>query len=194
MGVVLRKYNGFSDEGNGLWQYSATNYSNLISQDIEPTINQVAYVFNSQGIQWLPGTIGGSYYPSGFYVYDGANWVSDRNAIAEQLNTNVDDITQIENDLTNKLNILVSTEQSTNYVANSFDLIIMKVGNSDKSITFPLSPTKDDMIGVLKIDDSTSVINVDGNGRNILGAPSDVISFQNTCIIYHYTGVQWIKR
>lgn len=53
------------------------------------TINgQLAYVYNAQGTKWLPGTIGGSYYPAGFYAWDGSLWVSDRNAIVEQLALN----------------------------------------------------------------------------------------------------------
>ena len=31
--------------------------------------------------------MGGTYYPQGFYLWDGTNWVSDRNAIAEQFQT-----------------------------------------------------------------------------------------------------------
>lgn len=45
----------------------------------------LAYVQNSQGTQWLPGTLGGTYYPAGWYVWNGSEWVSDRNAIANQL-------------------------------------------------------------------------------------------------------------
>ena len=48
-------------------------------------VGELAYVKNSQGTKWLPGTLGGTYYPAGFYLWDGADWVSDRNAIAEAL-------------------------------------------------------------------------------------------------------------
>jgi len=63
------------------------------------TAGTLAYVFNSQGTAWLPSTVGGTYYPNGIYVSDGANWVSDRNAIAQQLQINIDDIDQLQADL-----------------------------------------------------------------------------------------------
>lgn len=46
---------------------------------------EVAYVKESEGTQWLPSTLGGAYYPAGWYVWDGTVWVSDRNAIADAL-------------------------------------------------------------------------------------------------------------
>ena len=48
----------------------------------------LAYVENAEGTKWLPGTLGGSYYPKGIYIYNGAAWESDRNAIVEQLEKN----------------------------------------------------------------------------------------------------------
>lgn len=49
------------------------------------TPGDLAYVEESQGTSWLPGTLGGSYYPAGFYLWTGSEWVSDRNALANQL-------------------------------------------------------------------------------------------------------------
>ena len=45
----------------------------------------LAFVENSEGTQWLPYTIGGTYYPKGWYVWDGAMWVSSKSNIAETL-------------------------------------------------------------------------------------------------------------
>jgi len=47
---------------------------------------ELAYVETSEGTAWLPGTIGGTYYPKGWYLWSGSAWTSDRNAIAEELN------------------------------------------------------------------------------------------------------------
>ena len=47
---------------------------------------QLAYIENSEGSKWLPSTLGGSYYPSGIYLYNGSTWVSDRNDISLTLN------------------------------------------------------------------------------------------------------------
>lgn len=65
-------------------QYSVNNYSELIL--ITPTdVGQIAYVKNSQGTKWLPWSLGGTYYPEGWYVWNGTNWVSDRNDISAEL-------------------------------------------------------------------------------------------------------------
>ena len=68
--------------GSGAITQSATNFAALLDGIVT---GEIAYVFNSQGTAWLPSTLGGTYYPEGFYVWDGAVWVSDRNAISNQL-------------------------------------------------------------------------------------------------------------
>lgn len=73
-----------------LIKYVANTYSDLITTVAPPstpgiTIGWLAYVYNSQGTAWLPGALGGTYYPNGFYVWQGTDWVSDRNAIAKAL-------------------------------------------------------------------------------------------------------------
>lgn len=53
-------------------------------------VGELAYVNQSQGTQWLPGTLGGTYYPQGWYLWTGSEWVSDRNSIVNQLQLNVE--------------------------------------------------------------------------------------------------------
>ncbi len=62
------------------------NYSSLVDGE---NIGEMSYVENSQGTSWLPSSLGGTYYPSGFYLWNGANWISDRNAIANQLEQSI---------------------------------------------------------------------------------------------------------
>lgn len=78
------------------------NYNDL-SAISGTAIGQLSYVVNSQGTAWLPGTIGGNYYPAGIYIWNGSTWVSDRNAIAEQLDINVDDIDALQTDIATKI-------------------------------------------------------------------------------------------
>lgn len=52
-------------------------------------LGDLAYVDSPQGTSWLPNSLGGTYYPAGWYVWNGLEWVSDRNAIANQLEQNV---------------------------------------------------------------------------------------------------------
>ena len=56
----------------------------------------LAYVEKSQGTNWLPNTLGGTYYPKGFYIWTGTEWVSDRNAISNQLELNSVSIMNLE--------------------------------------------------------------------------------------------------
>jgi hypothetical protein len=80
--VWLRGYTGAPAEGAITVTQKVLNYSALAPGTV---VGELAYVEESQGTPWLPGTIGGTYYPAGWYLWDGADWVSDRNAIAEQL-------------------------------------------------------------------------------------------------------------
>jgi hypothetical protein len=54
-------------------QIIADTYSTLPSGEADDTI---AFVLNSQGTVWLPGGLGGTYYPSGWYIYKNGNWTS----------------------------------------------------------------------------------------------------------------------
>lgn len=65
-----------------LYIYTASNYTDLVATAPAPNLYDLAYVRNAQGTQWLPGTIGGTYYPNGTYLWNGSAWVSDRNAVA----------------------------------------------------------------------------------------------------------------
>lgn len=48
------------------------NYSSLPVASSVP--NSFYWVSNSQGTQWLPGTLGGTYYPKGHYYSNGTSW------------------------------------------------------------------------------------------------------------------------
>lgn len=64
----------------------AANYDSLADGTV---IGELAYCNLPQGTQWLPKTIGGNYYPAGWYLWDGSIWTSDRNNIVNQLQLNV---------------------------------------------------------------------------------------------------------
>ena len=83
----------------------AANYNSLTPGN---TIGELAYCNQSQGTQWLPSTLGGTFYPSGWYLWNGSAWVSDRNNLVNQLQLNVDGLggkanvvhTHIKSDIT----------------------------------------------------------------------------------------------
>lgn len=82
IGVVLQGGGGTSSPQP--FAFTADNYTDLLNLS-GMTDGDLAYVVNSEGTAWLPGTIGGSYYPNGIYIYATGTWTSDRNAIALQL-------------------------------------------------------------------------------------------------------------
>ena len=69
----------FSILGGGTIEQQVNQFSDLVAGT---AIGNLAYVENSEGTKWLPGTMGGTYYPSGWYLWTGSSWVSDRNDIA----------------------------------------------------------------------------------------------------------------
>lgn len=98
-----------TDAKIGLTQRVDT-FGDLVSGTLE---GDLAYVEDSQGTQWLPNTLGGTYYPAGWYVWNGVSWVSDRNAIAKQLQDNIDNILSIQTDQGDKYR---TTSTTTNEI------------------------------------------------------------------------------
>jgi hypothetical protein len=62
-----------------------SKFSDLPSSGTE---GDVAYVLTKEGTAWLPGSMGGSYRPAGWYAVINGDWVSDSRFISDQLNTN----------------------------------------------------------------------------------------------------------
>ena len=81
-GSIIVTVSGGTTTGT-LFSFTAINFNDLNTQS-GATSGDLAYVFNSQGVQWLPGTIGGTFYPQGIYVFSSSTWTSDRNSIALQ--------------------------------------------------------------------------------------------------------------
>jgi hypothetical protein len=79
-------------------KYNVLNYSELLIQT--PDTYDYAYVRTSQGTSWLPGGLGGNYYGSGLYMWDGVNWVEDDTEVFSQLDsliTNINSISDVAN-------------------------------------------------------------------------------------------------
>lgn len=84
--TFLGQNTAFSSASGGSGAINVTQqvagFSNLVAGD---TVGDLAYVEGSEGTAWLPGTLLGTYYPKGFYLWNGAVWTSDRNEIAAAL-------------------------------------------------------------------------------------------------------------
>jgi hypothetical protein len=120
----------------------AEKYSLLEDGEV---LGALVYVSEPEGSQWLPGTMGGAYYPAGWYIWNGTNWISDRNSIAKQFQTNVDQLdlkvdkvggyTLTENDLTNALK--TAYDSAVTWIStNGTNLIAhLTVTNNPHSVT-----------------------------------------------------------
>ena len=73
-------WRGMTPTGAVLWKWSVLNYDAL-SVVIDQQDGDIARVIDSQGTLWLPGSLGGTYYPSGFYTWikSEAVWKMDKN-------------------------------------------------------------------------------------------------------------------
>ena len=60
---------------NGLGIYATTSVANYSALPNPTTVSGRTYVaLSSQGTQWLPGSLGGTYYPAGYYYSNGTSW------------------------------------------------------------------------------------------------------------------------
>lgn len=89
---------------------TAINYSSFSEGKFE---GRLAYAETSEGTAWLPFSLGGTYRPKGWYIWNGSSWVSDRNKISEALENGSgggsSNFSGDYNDLTNKPTIPVDT-------------------------------------------------------------------------------------
>lgn len=99
------------DTGVGLSQ-KVVAFGDLVSGTLE---GDLAYVENSQGVKWLPSTLGGTYYPAGWYIWTGLEWVSDRNAIANQLEQNIFNIDSKADTLHNHIKADITDFNESDY-------------------------------------------------------------------------------
>ena len=131
-------------EANGgsgsAYTYIVDTYNDLLLEP-NPQINEFAYVKISQGTAWLPGGLGGTYYPSGTWFYTGTEWINDKSQIAAQLQININDIVDIENEL------LALTTTVNNHVTD--------LNNPHQT---PVGPGGGDLITDVIVDDSIDFI------------------------------------
>jgi hypothetical protein len=88
--------------------------------------------------------------------------------------------------------ISISVSNDVDALANQ--LILMTTGATDKTITLPLTPNKDEVIEVSKRDDSAGNLIVDGNGNDINGSLTMIITSQYTLRTLQFSGVEWINK
>ena len=83
---------GGGDTGSIPANQFVANYSSLPDPTTVPY--QIWICENAEGTQWLPGSLGGTYYPEGGYVSDGTKWIYHKdNYQATQNEVNIGTVT-----------------------------------------------------------------------------------------------------
>ena len=112
-------------------KYNVLNYTELLTNS--PNLYDYAYVREEQGAKWLPGSLGGTYYPPGLYMWDGGSWINDDKYIINEINNILNTMSTVVSDShvhTNKT--LLDSYDQTNI--NITDAVIKKHAHSNKSI------------------------------------------------------------
>lgn len=153
------------------------------------SVGNLAYANSSEGTYWLPGTVGGSYYPAGWYLWTGALWKSDRNSIANQLQTNINSLnTKVDkisgysltkNNLTDALKALY--DSAVSWISTNGATLISHLSN----INNPHSVTKS-QVGLSNVPNTnfTSAVSLNTNKVGITTSQSSNILTNNQKISY----------
>lgn len=126
-------------------KYYATNYTQLTTV-VAPIADDgnVAVVAESEGTRWLPGSVGGTYYPPGIYVWVVDKWVSDKLQISELLDRldtttakTYKTITQLLKDYPANVNNEIALDPNVVYLidSNNFDMGVYCFTGTDITIT-----------------------------------------------------------
>lgn len=85
----------------------------------------------------------------------------------------------------------VFTNQNADYLAIAGNYVNMTTGATDKTVTLPAVPVKDDIIDVTKADSAIGRVRIDGNGFNINGETDALITRQYTSLTLQFDGTEW---
>ena len=146
------------------------NYSSLPNPTT--TLHQIWVCQNSEGIQWLPGSLGGTYYPEGVYISDGTKWIYHKDnyqATQSEVNSGIVStkwISPFTFENANKWN----TKQSTLVSGTNIKTIngVGLLGSGDLSVTSVtnLTTSQSSTNVIINSDTGTDGVIALGNGVN----------------------------
>lgn len=107
----LKEYFFFNIIGSSITNYVGefNNYTDLTTSVPAGTAGRFAFVLNSQGTKWLPGSLGGTFYGAGWYYDTGSQWVSKNDEIYEELQAKQKQGFIDYNDATGDINLVADT-------------------------------------------------------------------------------------
>ena len=68
------------------------NYTDLTTSVPAGTSGRFAFVLNSHGTKWLPGSLGGTFYGAGWYYDTGSQWANKNDEIYKGLEDLINDL------------------------------------------------------------------------------------------------------
>ena len=141
---------GLASSGREYFSQVSENYSSLSKGNKDGIL---AFVEFSEGTSWLPFTLGGTYYPSGLYIWDEAaqSWGSSRTKVAEGLSNASSGGVSSYNDLTDKPTIPTQITDS-----EITALGYVKTDNDTQLTDFDITA-----LGYVKTDNNTQLSDVD---------------------------------
>ena len=142
--VIIRRASASNggNAANGFSQIEST--FNDLNDGSE--LNEIAFVLNPQGTKWLPGSLGGNYYPKGVYKWTGTDWIANNDLIAEELanliaNPSTPEIYTSENHVYDKdaTHIYAAWERidDTGYLAEKINILTNTVQTNTGSLPIP---------------------------------------------------------
>lgn len=147
------------------------NYDALLIEYPNPVQFEFVYVMNSQGTAWLPGSVGGTYWGAGLYIYDGVKWVLDKDEIHLALSA------------LNSTNVVT---KAVDYTAFDGDVILVDTTSGSITITIPIAlNTK---VIVKKTDISLNKVIIVGATGLVDGVTTAEISSQYTSLTLYGDG------
>lgn len=135
------------------------DYDDLVANMPAGTAGRFAFVINSQGTKWLPGSLLGTYYGAGFYYDTGSSWSNKNDEIYEGMQQFMDDIAQ----------------NTTDIATNAADIVTL-----DNKVDLDAIDTTVDISSDYNLPDAATfgkktlvLINRSGNAYNVIANGSD---------------------
>lgn len=124
-------------------KYNEQNFTAL-SLVTGQNLYDFAYLREAQGTKWLPAGLGGTYYGSGLYMWDGSVWANSEETIFEELNT------------------LKTTKQNTLIAGTNISIVGNTISASGGSVIVPVIKATTEILATSK----TQVIPIYGFDLN----------------------------
>lgn len=117
-------------------KFIADNFNDLMTLDPIPHEKDLAYVKNSQGTQWLPYNMGGTYYDAGIYFYTGTEWIQDKSQLLGYLTDEHTSMIEMASEVSALESIIISMRTEIDNLQTEVVTINTNIDEIEDDITF----------------------------------------------------------